>query len=50
MSDVPASNASWRSLPYRISMTLFTIAGFLWLGGIVYRALIANELFIPGTL
>lgn len=50
MSDVPVTTASWRSLPYRIGMTVFTVAGVLWLGGIVYRALIANELFIPGTL
>ncbi|MCB2204301.1 hypothetical protein KQI65_06085 [bacterium] len=49
MSDLSASSA-WRSLPYRIGMTVFTIAGVLWLGGIVYRALIANELFISGTL
>jgi hypothetical protein len=50
MSDVSASASSWRSLTYRIGMTVFTVAGVLWLGGIVYRALIANELFIPGTL
>ncbi|MDT8324496.1 MAG: hypothetical protein RRA94_10310 [Bacteroidota bacterium] len=50
MSDLPVSSQSWRSLPFRIGMTMFTVAGVLWLGGIVYRALIANELFISGTL
>ncbi len=50
MTDQSVSFSSWRNLTYRIGMTVFAIAGVLWLGGIVFRALIANELFIPGTL
>jgi amino acid transporter len=50
MSDVATVPRSWRSFSYRLGMTFFAVAGVVWLGGIVYRALIANELFIPGTL
>jgi len=42
--------SSWRSIPLRISMTVVVLSGITWLGGTVYRALVANELFIAGTL
>jgi amino acid transporter len=44
------SIASWSSIPFRLSMTLLVISGLTWLGGTVYRALVAFELFIAGTL
>lgn len=34
----------------RFWMTLLCIGAIFWLGGIVMRALIANEFFVPGTL
>jgi len=34
----------------KLFLTFLVFSGILWLGGIVYRALIANEFFVPGTL
>lgn len=31
-------------------MTIMVLSGITWLGGTVYRALVANELFLAGTL
>lgn len=46
----PESHMGWRSSSYRTALTCFVISGIVWIGGLVYRALIANELFVPGTL
>ncbi|NOY06151.1 MAG: hypothetical protein GXO82_05900 [Chlorobi bacterium] len=34
----------------KIFLTLLVFSGILWFGGIVYRALIANEFFVANTL
>lgn len=48
---VPSHNAkSWDDRILRAAIMFLVFAGALWLGGSVYRALIANELFIAGTL
>ncbi|MBN1448575.1 MAG: hypothetical protein JXA28_11640 [Bacteroidetes bacterium] len=50
MSNLSSSPSAWRSIPFRLSMTFFVFGSLVWLGGIIYRALIANELFVAGTL
>ncbi|MFZ1729288.1 MAG: hypothetical protein WBQ23_01565 [Bacteroidota bacterium] len=45
----PGANG-WDDRILRTAMMFLIFAGALWLGGTVYRALIANELFIPGSL
>lgn len=45
-----AGSKGWDDTLLRTALMFFIIAGALWLGGTVYRAIIANELFIPGSL
>ncbi len=45
-----APTRGWDDTLLRAALMFLIIAGALWLGGTVYRALIANELFIPGSL
>ncbi|MBR9975137.1 MAG: hypothetical protein KFF77_06120 [Bacteroidetes bacterium] len=41
---------SWDDRILRTAIMFLVFAGALWLGGSVYRAMIANELFIAGSL
>lgn len=50
MTDHMRPNNGWDDPILRASIMFVVFAGALWLGGTVYRALIAYELFIPGTL
>lgn len=50
MSDVSPDFRAWRRVSFRLSMILLVISAMVWLGGLVFRALMANELFIAGTL
>ncbi|MBR9978749.1 MAG: hypothetical protein KFH87_11750 [Bacteroidetes bacterium] len=50
MSNVAHGERRWDDTLLRASLMLLLFAGVLWLGGTVYRAVIANELFISGTL
>ncbi|MDX9757955.1 MAG: hypothetical protein RBU27_02245 [Bacteroidota bacterium] len=50
MTDPIRPNKGWDDPILRASIMFVVFAGALWLGGTVYRALIAYELFIPGTL
>ncbi len=50
MSDASPDSSAWRSVSFRLSLMLFVISAVAWLGGLVFRALMANELFIAGTL
>ena len=50
MTDSLRPNKGWDDPILRASIMFVVFAGALWLGGTVYRALIAYELFIPGTL
>ncbi|MBE0645138.1 MAG: hypothetical protein IH600_13730 [Bacteroidetes bacterium] len=50
MTNRYAPARGWDDTLLRAALMFLIIAGALWLGGTVYRALIANELFIPGSL
>ena len=50
MSDASLDSSAWRSVSFRLSMMLLVISAVVWLGGLVFRAIMANELFIAGTL
>jgi hypothetical protein len=49
-SSTSKGHAGWDDALFRTGMMFLLFAGALWLGGTVYRAVIANELFIAGTL
>jgi len=40
----------WEDGLLRVFLTVLALGCILWLGGTVYRAVIANEFFVPGTL
>lgn len=50
MTTPSGSGRGWDDPLLRAAIMVLVFAGALWLGGSVYRAMIANELFIAGTL
>ena len=50
MTAYSHSGRGWDDGLLRAAIMVLVFAGALWLGGSVYRALIANELFLSGTL
>jgi hypothetical protein len=50
MTVISHNIRGWNDRVLRTAIMFVVFAGALWLGGTVYRALIANELFIAGTL
>ncbi len=50
MTKTSTATKSWDDVFLRTAMMFLIFSGALWLGGTVYRALIANELFISGSL
>lgn len=50
MTEISHNIRGWNDRVLRTAIMFVVFAGALWLGGTVYRALIANELFIAGTL
>lgn len=50
MNNLSHRKRGWDDTLLRASLMFLLFAGVLWLGGTVYRAVIANELFIAGSL
>lgn len=50
MTTISSEAKGWDDVLLRSALMFLIFAGALWLGGTVYRALIANELFISGSL
>jgi hypothetical protein len=50
MSNLHRRARGWDDPLLRASLVFLLFAGVLWLGGTVYRGVIANELFLAGSL